>query len=118
VPSFHAASDVATGDEALEIMRDLIKKMVVRNMKAGFEIELSGELANMLTLSGGRNCVVRRPCPDKVTTEALPAHQRKSRLFFIFACPITTFRRSKTTNGFAFQREIPSKLNRDFYPAD
>jgi len=39
-------------EEAMEIMRDLLEKVVVRNSEIGFEIELFGELANMLALSG------------------------------------------------------------------
>ena len=48
-----ALADPATHDEALEITRGLVEKVIVRNTQAGFEIERTGEIANMLTLSGG-----------------------------------------------------------------
>jgi site-specific DNA recombinase len=48
-----ALADPATHDEALETMRGLVEKVIVRNIEAGFEIELVGEIANMLTFSGG-----------------------------------------------------------------
>jgi site-specific DNA recombinase len=48
-----ALGDSRTHDEALETMRCLVEKVIVRNTQAGFEIELVGEIANMLTFSGG-----------------------------------------------------------------
>jgi site-specific DNA recombinase len=41
----------ATHEEALEILRQLIEKVVVRATEAGFEIDLSGEIASMLALA-------------------------------------------------------------------
>ena len=34
-------------------MRGLIEKVIVRNTETGFEIDLFGDIANMLTLSDG-----------------------------------------------------------------
>jgi hypothetical protein len=48
-----ALADPATHDDAMETMRGLVEKVIVRNTETGFEIELVGEIANMLTFSGG-----------------------------------------------------------------
>ncbi len=43
----------ATRHEALEILRALIDKVTVRHQNKVFEIELVGEIANMVALSAG-----------------------------------------------------------------
>jgi site-specific DNA recombinase len=45
-----ALKDPAVHAEALEILRGLIDKVVVRHGERGFEIELVGEVANMVAL--------------------------------------------------------------------
>ena len=49
-----ALSNPDTQPEALEILRGLIERVNVRGTSAGFEIELIGEIANMVRLSAGR----------------------------------------------------------------
>lgn len=46
-----ALHDPATGDEALEFMRGLIESVVMRPKPDGYEIELVGEIANMVALA-------------------------------------------------------------------
>jgi site-specific DNA recombinase len=61
----------ATHGEALEIFRSLIEKVVVRNASSGFEIELFGEIANLLELSGGPKTAEFRRSVKVVAGEGL-----------------------------------------------
>jgi len=55
-----ALSEPDTQAEALEILRGLIERVSVRSTSAGFEIELVGEIANMVRLSAGAGSQKKR----------------------------------------------------------
>jgi hypothetical protein len=112
---------------------DCLPRRVVMNQRERLLPCLQQDVLSIVGIDGGDqlayDCEIRQllgvesptdagRVTSRLAWRALSVYQRKSRVFFIFALPIMSFRRSKAMSGFAFQREIPSKLNRDFYPAD
>jgi hypothetical protein len=49
-----AVAEPATRTEALEILRGLVERVVVRPAEIGFAVELVGEIAHMVALGAGR----------------------------------------------------------------
>jgi hypothetical protein len=62
--------------EALEILRGLIERVSVRDTEKGAEVELVGEIANMVTLSAGTESVLREPYRSSVKVVAGERNQR------------------------------------------
>ena len=50
-----------TRDEAIEALRGLIDQVVIRPVEGGLEIELIGEIANMLSLTQGAHAKTAAP---------------------------------------------------------
>jgi DNA invertase Pin-like site-specific DNA recombinase len=71
-----ALADPATGTEALEILRGLIERVSVRHTEKGVEVELVGEIANMVTLSAGAESVLKEPYRSSVKVVAGERNQR------------------------------------------
>jgi hypothetical protein len=65
-----ALVDPATQTEALEIFRGLIERVSVRHTENGAEVELVGEIANMVTLSAGTESVSQEPYRSSVKVVA------------------------------------------------
>jgi site-specific DNA recombinase len=65
-----ALADPATQTEALEIFRGLIERVSVRHTEKGAEVELIGEIANMVTLSAGAESVGKEPYRSSVKVVA------------------------------------------------
>jgi site-specific DNA recombinase len=65
-----ALADPATQMEALEILRGLIERVSVRTDEKGFEIELIGEIANMVRLSAGSESLGKEPYRSSVKVVA------------------------------------------------
>jgi site-specific DNA recombinase len=67
----NALEQPQTHDQALEVMRSLIDSVIVRNTDTGFEIELRGEIANLLMLSGAPKTAEFRRSVKVVAGEGL-----------------------------------------------
>jgi site-specific DNA recombinase len=65
-----ALTDPATQTEALEILRGLIERASVRTRENAFEIELVGEIANMVQLSAGSESLGKDPYRSSVKVVA------------------------------------------------
>jgi hypothetical protein len=65
-----ALADPATQTEALEILRGLIERVTVRPADDGFAVELTGEIANMVTLSAEAESVSKEPYRSSVKVVA------------------------------------------------
>ena len=65
-----ALADPGTQTEALEILRGLIERVEVQAAENGFAIELFGEIANMVRLSAGAECLSREPYRSSVKVVA------------------------------------------------
>ena len=62
-----ALADSTTRTEALEILRGLIDRADVSASENGFEIELVGEIANMVRLSAGAESLENEPYRSTVS---------------------------------------------------
>jgi hypothetical protein len=71
-----ALADLSTRTEALEILRGLIERVAVCPVNDGFAIELTGEIANMVTLSAGTESVSKEPYRSSVKVVAGARNQR------------------------------------------
>jgi site-specific DNA recombinase len=65
-----ALAEPVTQAEALEILRGLVERVSVRHAAAGFEIELVGEIANMVKLSAEAESLSREPYRSSVKVVA------------------------------------------------
>jgi hypothetical protein len=65
-----ALTDPATQIEALEILRGLIKRVSVKTLENAFEIELVGEIANMVRLSAESDSFGKEPYRSSVKVVA------------------------------------------------
>ena len=63
-------ADLATMTEAMEILRGLIERVSVRRVTEGFEVELVGEIANMVQLSAGVESWAKEPYRSSVKVVA------------------------------------------------
>ena len=58
VANLHSAlADPELRTEALELIRGLIERVELHPAEDGFRVELVGEIANMVTLSAGAECI-------------------------------------------------------------
>jgi hypothetical protein len=73
-----AFADPATKVEALEILRGLIERVNVRTDENASEIELVGEIANMVGLSAGSEIFGREPYRSSVKVVAGIGFERLS----------------------------------------
>jgi len=73
----NALADPGTRTEALEIMRGLIERVAVRPATDGFEIELVGEIANMVQLSAGAQSLSKEPYRSSVKVVAGTRNHRQ-----------------------------------------
>jgi hypothetical protein len=71
----NALVDPGTRTEALDIMRGLIERVAVRPAAGGFEIELVGEIANMVRLSADADSLAREPYRSSVKVVAAMRNQ-------------------------------------------
>jgi hypothetical protein len=56
--------------EAMEILRGLIERVSVRHVAEGLEVELVGEIANMIQLSTGVESLAKEPYRSSVKVVA------------------------------------------------
>ena len=61
-----ALRDPATHGEALEILRSLVERVIVRPAENGFTIELVGAIAHMVKLSAGAESLLAEPYASSV----------------------------------------------------
>ncbi len=65
-----ALRDPATHSEALEILRSLVERVIVRPAENGFTIELVGAIAHMVKLSAGAESLLAEPYASSVKVVA------------------------------------------------